>query len=111
MASDKITVSNILLPTLLLSLTLAISIGFQTVLLVKDRDVLQDARTHQDQPLNEIEKVKTQANALASGVLKLAQQGDKDAQAIILQLKQAGVQVGDQPQQPPAAPASTPAVK
>ena len=96
MASDKISAAQVLLPVSVLSLVLALSLGFQTSLLVKDHSALQQARTQQDKPLEQIEKIKTQASALASGTLVLAKQGNKDAQTIIEQLKKAGVNVNDQ---------------
>lgn len=95
---DKVTPSQVLLPVLLLSLTFAVFQGFQTKMLVSDKDSLNQAYTQQDKQLEQVEKVKTQVNALAKGTLTLSEQGNKNAQAIIDMLKKAGVNVQEQPQ-------------
>ena len=102
MPSDKILPIQILLPVLLLSLAILGSFAFQSVILVGDHKALTSAYEQQEKPLQEVEKIRTQVSALATGTLKLAQQGDKNAETIIDQLKKAGIKVVDQP--PTAAP-------
>lgn len=97
-----------LVPLALLAFVVTLFLGFQTSLMVSDRGMLQDSIKQQQQPLEQAEKVKTQANALAVGTLRLAKEGNKDAQMIIDQMKKAGIEVADQPQG--AAPAAAPGV-
>ena len=104
MASDKIMPIQILLPVLLLSLAVLGSFAFQSVILVGDHRALSSAYAQQEKPLQDVEKLRNQVSALATGTLKLSQQGDKNAQVIIDQLKKAGVKVVDQPPAAPGAP-------
>jgi len=103
MASDKITATQLALPVFLLTVAVTGFLAFQTTLLVSDRSGLHQAYTQQDKPLEQIAKIKAQLNALAIGTLKLSQQGNKDAEIIITQMKKAGIDVSDQ------APAEAPA--
>jgi hypothetical protein len=98
MASDKITTTHVLVPLALISFVLASFLGFQTSLLITDRDTLAKAHVQQDKPLAQVEKIKVQLNALAVGTLKLAQGGNKDAANIMSELRKAGVDVNDQAQ-------------
>lgn len=108
MSMTKITSIQALFPVALLSFVMTLFLGFQTSMMVSDRAVLQDTVKQQQQPLEQAEKVRGQANALAVGTLRLAKEGNKDAQMIIEQLKKAGIEVSDQPQGS-AAPAAAPA--
>ncbi|MDR3423698.1 MAG: hypothetical protein P4M13_01280 [Alphaproteobacteria bacterium] len=103
MSHEKITSTQMLLPLFLLSFVVVAFLGFQTSALVGDRTALGEAYTQQEKPLEEVGKVKTQVNALAVGTLKLSQQGDKNAETIIEQLKKAGIDVRDQPSAQPGA--------
>ena len=107
MPAPRITTSQTLLPVLLLSVSLVGFFLFQTSVLIGDHRSLVITRGQQDKPLEQAEKLKAQLTGLASGTLKLAQQGDKNAQNIIDQLKKAGVNVLDQPA-PAATGSSTP---
>jgi hypothetical protein len=102
--SDKITASHVLFPVGILSLVITLLLGYQTTLLFADRDALHHQYADQDKPLQQIEKIKAQVNALAIGTLRLSQQGNKDASTLIAELKKSGVDVTDQanaaPQQP-----------
>jgi hypothetical protein len=97
MASEKITAVHVLFPVSILSFVVALFLGFQTTLLMSDRGALHQAHGQQDQLIEQVNKVKSQVNALAVGTLKLSEQGNKDAQTIIAQLKKAGVNVSDKP--------------
>jgi len=103
MAQEKITATQLLFPLSLTGFVLMVFLGFQTTLLVSDHDAMKLARTQQEQPLQQLGKLKAQVNALAVGTLKLSENGDKSAKNIIDQLKKVGVNVEDQ------APAATPA--
>lgn len=90
-----------LLPVGLLALVVFISIAFQTTQVFRDRSMLHQIKAQQDKPLEEARRVNVQLTALAQGTLKLAQQGDKNAQGIIDRLKKAGVNI-----EPPKADAA-----
>lgn len=93
MATDKLTTTQVLLPVLLLSASLVGFFAFQTSLLVSERGTQNEVRTQQEKPLEQLGKLKAQLNTLATGTLKLSQEGDKDATNIIAQLKKVGVDV------------------
>jgi cellobiose-specific phosphotransferase system component IIB len=119
MENENISASQVLFPVALLSLALVIFFGFQTSLMVNDRSTLTETRKQQDKQIEQVGKVKAQANALAIGTLKLSEQGDKYARNIIDQLKKAGIDVQEQPAAAPgavgapvpAAPATAPAMQ
>ncbi len=106
----KVSVSNILLPLLLIAFTLFLMLAFQMTQIMRDREVLHQAKTQQDKPLEDVQKLQAQLSALALGTKKLADGGDKNAQTIIAQLKQAGITVGE-PAPTPAPPPSAMAPK
>src|ERR1700722_15648666 len=91
----KLTLSQILLPLALVSFTLFLLLAFQTMQSLRDRDTLHQAKTQQDKPFEEVQKLQSQLSALALGTKKLADGGDKGAEGIIAQLKQAGIVVGE----------------
>jgi hypothetical protein len=112
--NNGLSAAQVLLPIALLSLVVFISLAFQTTQIFTDRSTLHQIKTQQDKPLEDTLRLQTQLTALAQGTLKLAQQGDKDAQSIIDRLKKAGVNVElpkDQTKIPAAPPAhvATPA--
>jgi hypothetical protein len=104
------TSDQLSLPVLLISLCLLISFSFQTYILLHDHSALAQTRDQQEKLVQEAQRVKTQVDALALGTLKLSQQGNKDAGAIIKRMKDLGINVGDnQPAQAGgAAPAGQP---
>jgi cell division protein FtsB len=108
MANQNNTVSpcQILLPVLLVALVLFVSLGFQGVQIMRDRDSLHQFISQQDKPLEDSRKVQAQMTALALGAKKLADGGDKNAAAIIARLQQLGITVGGNA--PAAGPAGTP---
>jgi len=91
--NGNFSTSQILFPLSLLALVIFLSTAFQTVQVFRDRSVLHQVKTQQDKPLEDARRVQAQLEALAVGTLKLADQGDKNAQAIIDKLKQLGISV------------------
>ena len=91
---EKITAGQLLFPLSLVAFVLFLLLAFQTTQIVRDREALHQARLQQDKPLEEANKVQAQLEALALGTKKLAEKGDKDAQAIIDRMKQIGITVG-----------------
>lgn len=103
---SRISTAQILFPLSLVSFVLFLTLAYQTTQVMRDRAVLHDAKQQQDAVLENANKVQAQLEALATGTAKLAQDGNKNAQAIVAQLKQAGITIGNQQQQAPAAPAA-----
>ena len=89
----KITAGQVLLPVSLLGFVLFIMLAFQASQILRERDALHEAKTQQDKPVEESQKVQAQLDALAVGTKKLADQGDKNAQTIIDRMKQIGITV------------------
>jgi hypothetical protein len=107
MSSSKhgqFSVAHILFPMTLLALVVFISMAFQSIQVFRDRAALHQARIQQDKPVEDVRKLQAQLEALATGTLKLAEKGDKNAQGIIDRLKKLGVTVG----QPKADSSATP---
>ena len=104
MSNENVTSTQVLLPVIMISVVVFLFLAFQTVILSQDRSNFDTAITQQQPTIEQVQKVKAQLDALALGMLKLSQLGDKDAMNIIAQLKKAGVNVGD-----PSAPSSAPA--
>lgn len=103
--NGNFTAAQMLLPMSILALVVFIGTAFQTVEAFHDRSVLHQAKTQQDKPLEDAQKVRAQLDALAVGTLKLAQEGDKNAQAIIDRLKALGITVA-QPKASSTMPSS-----
>lgn len=109
-----VTPGQILFPISLVAFVLALSLAFQTTQIVSGNEALKDAKSQQDKPLEETSKVQAQLNAIALGTKKLADGGNKDAQAIIAKMKQAGINIGENPpagSAPSAKPAASPSGK
>lgn len=108
-ASDKITVSRLLVPVVLMAGTMLLLFAFQMTQIVRDRDALQRAVGQQETPFQQGQKLNAQFGGLVVGTQKLAQEGNKSAQTIVERLKQLGV---IPPEQPAAAsPAPVPAAR
>jgi len=89
----KVTAAQVLAPVSLIALVLFLSTLSETVQTFQVRDALRHAKEQQVKPMEDVQKVQTQLDALALGTKRLAAQGDKSAQAIIDSLKQAGITV------------------
>lgn len=95
------TASQVLLPLSLVALVVFLGTAFQTTQVFRDRGTLHQVKSQQDKPLEDTRRLQAQLDALAVGTLKLADQGDKNAQAIIERLKKLGITVA-----PPKADAA-----
>lgn len=80
-------------PLLLVILTLGIMVGFQSIQLMRERQLLHSRIENQDAPLEEARKVRTQFEAVVKNTYQLAEQGNQNAAAVIERLKQAGVNI------------------
>lgn len=90
------TIQKILFPLMLLALTLCGILVFQTVETLNQKNGYVEARKQQEKPLEEVKRVRTQVDALAIGTLKLSQQGNADALAVVDKLKKMGITINDQ---------------
>ena len=99
--------SQLLVPVFLLSFAIVGFFVFQTTLLVTDRAAIVAAYQDQAKTLEQVEKVRTQASALAKGVFDLDKQGNRNAHLIVEELKKAGVSFQDDAPKAGAAPAAT----
>lgn len=87
----KITISKVLLPLSILSFAVAMFFAFQTSQILRERDVLHEARGQQDKAFVESQKLQAQLSALVLGTQKLSEQGDKNVKEIADRLKEMGV--------------------
>lgn len=106
-SNSSISSCQTLLPVLLVAFVLTLSLGFQLVQIERDRASLHAFIASQDKPLDDSRKLQSQLSALALGTKRLADEGDKNAAAIIARLQQMGISVGEPPAAAaPAAPAA-----
>ena len=91
----NISIEKILVPVFLLSLTMCGLMTFQTIEIINQKNALMEAEKQQEKPLDDVRKIQVQIDALALGTLKLAQQGNKNAQLIVSQLKDMGLVIKD----------------
>lgn len=108
--TNSVTASDLLVPVLLMAVTLFLSMGFQAVQILHDRDSLNQFIAQQDKPLEDSHKLQAQLSALALGTKKLADGGDKNAAAIVTRMQQLGITIGDKaPAEAAPQPAPAPA--
>jgi hypothetical protein len=80
-------------PLFLLAAAFFLMVAFQTYELVRDRITLSNVHAQQDAPVQQSLRVRQQFNAIAAGVSRLADSGDKNAQTIIDDLRRQGIAV------------------
>ncbi len=102
-AVDKsITTTHILVPIAVMAVTLLLLFAFQMTQIMRDRTNLQQAMAQQQRQVEDAQKLNTQFGGLVVGTRKLAEEGDKNAQLLIEQLKKIGVIPSERPGLPPA---------
>ena len=87
------TASPLETPLLLIMLALLIWGTFQTTQLVKERLNLREAFDKQEQLVVNGKKMRTQLDAIAAGTKRLADQGNANAQLIVQQLANNGINI------------------
>lgn len=107
----KVSAGQLIFPLSLTTFVVFLMLAFQTSQLLRDRDTLHFNKSMQEKPLQDVQKVQAQLDALAVGTRKLADHGNKNAQTIINRLKEMGITVNSTPKAPakaaaPAIPAS-----
>jgi len=102
--NERLTTGQLLIPVCLIAFVVFVLLAFQTTQIVRERNALNDALTQQASAVEQAQKVDAQVNALAAGTAKLADKGDKNAEAIVTRMKQLGITLGTpQAQAAPAA--------
>ena len=84
--------THVFVPVLLVVIALVIMTGFQTIQLKRERDVLNERHTLQEEPLKESQSVREQLQSVATSTAELAKNGNDNA-LIIDQLGKAGITV------------------
>ena len=90
---DTISTGQLLYPVAVLAFVVFGYFAFQTFAIIEEHNGLNYTKTQQEQPVEQAKKVQSQLDALAIGTLKLAEKGNKDAAAIIANLKKLGITV------------------
>ena len=78
-------------PMILAVVTLFVMVGFQSIQLLRERSALRATHEGQITAYDESSKVRAQFESIANGTVKLAENGNQNAAAIVQVLKQAGV--------------------
>lgn len=85
--------ASLFVPVLLLALALVVWFGFQASQLYGERAQLASLRGGQDATYQNAQKMRAQLDSLASGTQKLADGGNKNAQAVVNALQQRGITI------------------
>jgi hypothetical protein len=101
--NGKVTAAQILLPVSLVAFVVFLFLAFQFTQVMRDRDAMHQALAQQDKPMEDVQKLQAQLNSLAIGTQKLADNGDKDAKAIIDRMNKLGISVNMPPAGTPDA--------
>lgn len=92
---------------MLLTLTVLLSLGFNTFSLIRERGNLMAIRQNQQATIQQAERVRAQLDSIARRTLELAQQGNSGAAIIVEQLARRGLTIkpgSAPPTSPPDAP-------
>ncbi len=110
-AKFEISLVHLLVPVSVLAFTVALDFAYQTTLVMKDRDALNQAMTRLEAPFAESQKLNTQFGGLVVGTQKLAEDGNSDAKTIVENLIKIGVlpNPAEQAQKAPVPAANEPA--
>jgi len=90
------------IPLLILSLAVALFLGFQVQQALTERANLQQAQAAQDKPLEQAREIQQKLDQLAVGTLRLAEAGNSNAKELVERMKQAGVTITPKPEETPA---------
>lgn len=90
-------------PLMLIIVAVTAWFAFQTLQLVKEHYTLADLKAGQESTLQKAHRMRSQLNAIASGVARLAKQGNTDAKQVVDALRSRGIVLhsdGDNSPQP-----------
>ncbi len=85
--------STLSIAVLILSLAFFVMTAFQTFMLVAARGNLATVRANQEQPIQEANKIRQRAEALAGRIAQLADGGNANAKAIVENFRRQGVDI------------------
>ncbi len=77
--------------TFLLLIAMLLWFGFQTLQLLNERDALKAQRNSQEQIIVNSQKMRTQLDAIATGIKRLADQGNANAKDVVQLLAKNGI--------------------
>lgn len=83
----------VFVPMALVVLTLLLMVVFQSLQLIRDRDLLRTRYEAQQTPLEEAQRVGKQLQAIAKSTYELSASGNKNAALVIERLEQSGISV------------------
>lgn len=94
---------NVFLPTLLVSLAVVASLGFQTLQLSREQKRLETALSGMDAQHQVAARLRASLDAVATATAKLAADGNSNAKVIVEELRKRGVTITPhaQPKSPP----------
>ena len=85
--------ARLFLPVALLGIALLLWVGFQTTQLLRERQGLRTLREGQEAQVQTSQKVRASLDAVATGTLKLSEQGNPNARLIVDELRKRGVTI------------------
>lgn len=94
----EVTTTQILVPLVLISFTVALLFAFQLTQIMRDRETLHAVIAQQEEPLRKAEQLNNQFGGLVMGTRQLAVKGNKKAAELVEQLKQVGVVPAQEPE-------------
>lgn len=83
----------VFVPMALVVVTLVLLMLFQSLQLIRDRELLRTRFNAQQAPLEEVQKVSQQLQAIAKSTYTLSASGNENAALVVDRLKQAGITV------------------
>ncbi len=92
-------------PLVLIVATLLLMVGFQSVQLMREHDLLETRIANQAGPLEEAKKIRMQLDSIAKSTAQLAAQGNANAQRMVEELKRNGITIN--PNAAPAIPSAS----
>lgn len=100
--SEREKLYDSFVPLLLGLITLVVWFGFQTTQLLKERDNLASLRANQTTIYANAQKMRTQLDAIAADLARLAQAGNPHATQMVNALKARGITIDPSKANPPA---------
>lgn len=85
--------SQWLLPVLTLAVALTLFLAFHVQQVLREQANLKQVYAAQEQPLAQAKELQQRLDRLAVGTLRLAEDGNDNAKALVERLKQAGVTI------------------
>ena len=88
---------TVFVPVALLAVAIFLWVGFQTSQLIRERQGLRTLREGQETQVQTSQKVRASLDAVATGTLKLADQGNPNARLIVDELRKRGITINATP--------------